>query len=176
MCRLCAFEIILSPISVMNKNTQSHSIDMMFVLLIFAGFVLTAIMLISMGTGEYRRIVARMHDNNDLRITTAYITQKIRQGKDEDAITVRNFHGVSSLCIGSEIAGTPCYTFLYVYDGKLRELLTPVAYEKDVIPASGQPLFDMESLAFEEVEDGVLMIDGMTVDGEVIRSIVTIRP
>ena len=149
---------------------------MMFVLLVFAGFLLTAVMLISMGTAEYRKIVARMQENNDLRITSAYITQKIRQGKDEGAIQVRDFHGISSLCIGSEFGGIPCYTFLYVYDGKLMELLTPAAYEGDVIPASGQPLFDMESIVFEETADGVLLIDGVTADGEVIRSLVTIQP
>ena len=160
----------------MNRKSQSHSIDIMFVLLVFAAFVLTAVMLISMGTGEYRRIVARMQDNNDLRITTAYITQKIRQGKDEGAIQVRDFHGISSICIASEIGSTPCYTFLYVYEGKLMELLTPVVYEDDVIPASGQPLFDMESLSFAEAAEGALLIDGVTSEGETIHSIVTTSP
>ena len=71
----------------MKPQERSHSIDLLFVLLIFAAFVLTAMLLISMETSEYQRIIGRMQDNDLSRVTTAYLTQKVRQGREAEAIT-----------------------------------------------------------------------------------------
>ena len=89
----------------MKPQEHSHSIDLLFVLLIFAAFVITAMLLISMETSEYQRIIGRMQDNDLSRVTTAYLTQKVRQGREAEAITAEDFHGIPSLCIRSRIAG-----------------------------------------------------------------------
>ena len=109
----------------MDRQGQSHSIDLLFVLLIFAGFVATAMLLISMETSEYQKIIGRMQDNDLSRVTTAYLTQKVRQGREIDAITTEDFHGIPSLCVRSRIAGRQYETYLYVYEGRLMELMTP---------------------------------------------------
>ena len=62
----------------MNPQEHTHSIDLLFVLLIFAAFVSTAMLLISLETGEYQKIIERMQDNDLSRVTTAYLTQKVR--------------------------------------------------------------------------------------------------
>ncbi len=160
----------------MRSRENGHSTDLLFVLLIFASFVLSAVMLISLGSGEFERIIGRMQDNDLSRITSAYLTQKIRQGKAEDAITTEDFHGIPSLCIRAEIAGQDCETFLYVYEGELMELLTPVKYEDDVIPAGGNAIVPMERLDFQEIRPGTVLIDGVTGDGSPLRTLITIAP
>ena len=158
------------------RQENGHSIDLVFVLLIFAAFVSAAVMLISMGTGEYRKIIGRMQDNDLSRITAAYLAQKVRQGRAENAVSVRDFHGIPSLCIRTETNGREYETFLYVHEGYLTELMTPVACEDDVIPAGGMPVVPVEELSFREVRENAVLAEGVTGDGKGFRTLLTISP
>ncbi|MBQ7536259.1 MAG: DUF4860 domain-containing protein [Stomatobaculum sp.] len=160
----------------MDRQGQSHSIDLLFVLLIFAGFVATAMLLISMETSEYQKIIGRMQDNDLSRVTTAYLTQKVRQGREIDAITTEDFHGIPSLCVRSRIAGRQYETYLYVYEGRLMELMTPEGNIDSVIPAGGTPLVPMEELHFEIIKENAVLVEGITGDGEELSTLLTIAP
>ena len=158
------------------QQENRHSIDLVFVLLIFAAFVSAAVMLISLGTGEYRKIIGRMQDNDLSRITAAYLAQKVRQGREVNAVRVREFHGIPSLCIRTEINGVECETFLYVHEGYLTELMTPTTYEDDVIPAGGMPVIPVEDLSFREAAENAVLAEGVTGDGKRFRTLLTISP
>ena len=160
----------------MKSQERSHSIDLLFVLLIFAAFVLTAMLLISMETSEYQRIIGRMQDNDLSRVTTAYLTQKVRQGRETEAITAEDFHGIPSLCIRSRIAGGRYETYLYVFEGRLMELMTPEGNVNNVIPAGGTPLVPMEELRFEFIKDNAVLVEGTTGDGEELSILLTTSP
>ena len=160
----------------MKSQEQSHSIDLLFVLLIFAAFVLTAMLLISMETSEYQSIIGRMQDNDLSRVTTAYLTQKVRQGREAEAITTEDFHGLPSLCIRSRIAGGQYETYLYVYENRLMELMTPEGNVNNVIPAGGTPLVPMEDLRFEFIKENTLLVEGTTGDGKELSILLTTAP
>lgn len=160
----------------MKPQEQTHSIDLLFVLLIFAAFVSTAMLLISLETGEYQKIIERMQDNDLSRVTTAYLTQKVRQGREVEDITTEDFHGIPSLCIRSRIAGGQYETYLYVYEGRLMELMTPEGNFSNVIPAGGTPLVPMEELRFEFIKDNAVQVEGITGDGEELSILLTTAP
>ena len=130
---------------------RRHSTDLIFVLLVFAAFVITALMVIAMGTGEYRRIVARSQENDDIRIATAYITQKVRQGRSAGAVGTGELDGIPALTVREERGGREFVTYLYVCEGYLRELMTAAGNEIHVIPRSGTAILPMDSLEFEEI-------------------------
>ncbi len=160
----------------MKPQEHSHSIDLLFVLLIFAAFVITAMLLISMETSEYQRIIGRMQDNDLSRVTTAYLTQKVRQGREVEAITTEDFHGLPSLCIRSRIAGGQYETYLYVYESRLMELMTPAGNINNVIPAGGTPLVPMEDLRFEFIKENSVLVEGTTGDGKELSILLTTAP
>jgi len=139
----------------MKNEYRRHSVDFLFVLLIFAAFILTALLLITMGTSEYRRIVTRSGENDNIRITSSYLQQKIRQGRAVDAVSIGSIDGEEALAIRQDIAGNSYVTYLYVYQGQLRELMTKEG-NTDVIAASGTAILPMQSIRFEIPSDDVI--------------------
>ena len=160
----------------MNTGNERHSSDVLFLMLFFACFLLMAVMLIRLGTEEYSRIVGRMQDNNDARITAAYVTQRVRQGLEEDGVEQTDFGGLSALRIRSRLGSTPCFTYLYVYEGQMMELIVPEAYASDVIPAAGTRLLPMQSLQFRQLREGTLLMEAVTGEGRPVSTILTITP
>ena len=59
-------------------RNEGHIVDFLFVLGLFFVFAFSALMLILIGSGVYKKTVDRMNENFNLRTTTAYITEKIR--------------------------------------------------------------------------------------------------
>ena len=105
------------------KN-EGHIVDFLFVLGLFFVFALSALMLILIGSGVYKKTVDRMNENFNLRTTTAYLTEKIRQGDIAGAVTVQDFDGNNALVLTQEYYGAEYSTYLYAYDGHLKELFT----------------------------------------------------
>ena len=67
----------------MNEKTDRHIIDILFVISLFALFVLSAVFLISIGAGIYSKTMYNMNANFDSRTAVAYINEKMEkaQGK-----------------------------------------------------------------------------------------------
>ena len=91
----------------MKYADNRHSIDFVFVLLVFAAFMMTATLLVSLGTGEYKNITASMQQNDTVRLPSAYLTQKVRQCRTEDAVHVTELEGTPALTLRQEIADLP---------------------------------------------------------------------
>ncbi len=105
-------------------RNEGHIVDFLFVLGLFFVFAFSALMLILIGSGVYKKTVDRMNENFNLRTTTAYITEKIRQGDIAGAVSVEDFDGCNALVLTQEYYGTAYSTYLYEYDGHLKELFT----------------------------------------------------
>ena len=140
----------------MKYRTEKHSVDLVFILLLFAGFLLTAVLLVTMGTREYRGIVETMQENSSLRTPHAYLMQAVHQGKEEDAIHVEEINGVRTLAIRREIAGRPYIMRIYAYKDSLREMLTPEG-NYDFTLAAGTMILPIRDLELEETEGGAII-------------------
>ena len=159
----------------MKYQNDRHSMDIVFVLLVFASFMITATLLISLGTNEYRRIAASMQQNDNVRLPSAYVTQKVRQCRTEDAIHVTELEGTPALTLRQEIAGKNYVTWLYTRKGTLRELLVPEG-NQDFEPATGTPILPLTDLSFEELRPGVILVQLTPEDGLRESFIVTTSP
>ena len=148
----------------MRLQPDRHSIDFIFVLLVFACFMITATLLISLGTNEYRRITRTMQQNDSVRLPSAYLTQKVRQCRTEDAVHVTDLDGTPALTLRQEIAGKNYVTWLYMRKGTLRELLVPEG-NQDFEPATGTPILPLQDLSFEELSPGVILVRLLPEDG-----------
>ena len=159
----------------MKYADNRHSIDFVFVLLVFAAFMMTATLLVSLGTGEYKNITASMQQNDTVRLPSAYLTQKVRQCRTEDAVHVTELEGTPALTLRQEIAGKNYVTWLYTRKGTLRELLVP-AGNQDCEPATGTPILPLTDLSFEELRPGVILVQLTPEDGLRESFIVTTSP
>ncbi|MCR5369845.1 MAG: DUF4860 domain-containing protein [Clostridium sp.] len=159
----------------MKYQNDRHSMDIVFVLLVFASFMITATLLISLGTNEYRRIAASMQQNDNVRLPSAYVTQKVRQCRTEDAVHVTELDGSPALTLRQEIGGKNYITWLYTRKGTLRELLVPEG-NSDFEPATGTPVLPIQDLSFEELGPGVVLVSLTPEDGFKETFIVTTAP
>ncbi len=159
----------------MKREQARHSIDFLFVLLIFVGFLGTAIMLVTLGTNEYHRIVDGMQVNDGVRIAAAYLTQKVHQMKGTEAITVGELEGNSALMLRQRIGNRDYITYLYVYDGQLRELMTAESNDS-LRPVSGTEILPMQQLTFEDTGRGAVLVRSEDAEGREEKYLLAIEP
>lgn len=122
------------------KNENRHMVDVLFVLSLFCVFAFSALMLVIIGADVYKKTAAHMDTNYASRISYAYLSEKIRQSDRADSFSVGTYGDGDAFMIGEEINGTTYYTYLYQYDGKLRELFTNTP--ESLNPSSGQAIMD----------------------------------
>ena len=140
----------------MKYRAERHSVDILFILLLFAGFLLTAVLLVTMSTREYRNIVGTMQENSSLRTPHAYLMQAAHQNKDTDAIFIEEIDGVSTLAIRREISGRPYVMRIYAYKDSLREMLTPEG-NYDFTLAAGTVILPIRDMTFEKAGNGAII-------------------
>lgn len=106
----------------MDEKQPKHIIDTLFVIALFCLFALSAVFLITIGANIYGRTVNNMEDNFNGRTALAYITEKVRQSDSADSLSIGTFQGCPALIIASEIENTEYCTYLYEFDGYLKEM------------------------------------------------------
>lgn len=130
---------------------EKHVIDIIFVLALFAMFAFSALTLIVMGADIYKDIVNEMDQSYRSRTESAYIVEKIRSADAEGRVGICNFEGSDALVIKDEIARRSVCTYIYSYEGSLRELCTDPSY--GLMPRDGNRLLS------EDGEDIVMEIE-----------------
>ncbi len=138
-----------------NKNR--HVIDTVFILCLMLLFILSALSVITIGAGVYKRNVNTMSDNYSNRIACAYITEKIRQSDNLGRVYVDNLFDQNTLVLQNEVNGQLYNTYIYDYNGYLMELYAN-ADIKEIFPQSGQKIMEITSFDIEEVSDTLLNV------------------
>ena len=136
----------------MKYGSRKHSIDILFILLLFSGFLMASLLLVTMGTREYRNIVRSMQANSSLLTPSAYLMQTVHQNKAEDSVYIEEIDGVQTLAVEREIAGGMYVTRIYVYDENLREMLTPKG-NYDFTLAAGTRILPVRGMELEMAEN-----------------------
>lgn len=149
----------------MNENTRkSHVIDTMFVICLMFLFFLCAVSVIAIGASIYKKNVEKMADNYSHRISSAYLTEKVRQADENGAVFTTELFGKKVLVLQGKNGDALFDTYIYEHDGYLMEL-----YIRDDIktfyPQSGQKILQISSFNVDEVSDTVLSVDIVTTDG-----------
>ena len=80
-----------------GSGARRHSIDFLFVIVLLLFLMVTSVLMILLGTGVYRRVLASMSDNYDARTCQAYVLQKVRRGQAAGQVEAGELEGVSAL-------------------------------------------------------------------------------
>lgn len=147
----------------MNYRTEKrHTIDFVFVLLLFCIFSISALALVYTGSQVYASTVATMEENFNQNVVMDYLLEKLRQNNVVGGIEVTQMNGVEVLCLHERIGENEYTTYIYVEDGELKELL--VNDDDALSLTGGQALMQVDQLSFS-VEDSLLSIR-VTMDGQ----------
>lgn len=137
-----------------QKRQNSHSIDFLFVIVAFLMYAGSMIALVYMGAQIYQSVTAKMNDHYAVGTAQAYITEKIRQGDQAGAIRVKQIEGQSVLTLRQTVEGQDYITYIYSYDGGLRELF--IRADREISLADGKEILQLKGFSVEEIQGGFL--------------------
>lgn len=146
----------------LKKNT--HSIEVVFVAVLFSIFAVLSMLLIFIGSDVYKGVLQDTEKNTDMRNSISYLVNKIRTNDRKDAIVIEEIEGVPVLVLKNEKNGTVYKNLLYYHDGAIKEALTEegmefeLSYGQDVMQVNG---FD---ISYSE-EEHILSITVEDCDG-----------
>ncbi len=151
----------------MNKS-KGHSVDIIFMLLLFSVFAISSLMVILIGANVYQNIVGDMDDNNEVRASLAYISNKVKLNNAEDAIAIEIVDDTAVLTIDGEFEDKTC---IYFYEGSLREALIP---EQDtvVVGESGFEIISLKDFKMSYISDSLIEFSVTANGGESLNLMV----
>lgn len=125
-----------------GRKIEEHSVDVLFILALFCVFAGSAVLVMTFGAQVYQRTVSQMEDNYNARVSLSYVANQIRQHDESGAIALKTLDGDPALVL-SDGAESDYATFIYYYDGALRELYC--AKDDPLQAADGLPIVALES-------------------------------
>ena len=146
----------------MNKR-RKHSIDVVFALALFCTFAVSVLMVLMMGASSYRSVTDSMNENYEDRTGTGYIAEKIRHSDSRGGIAAGQFDGNDALLLTQNIDGTDYITYIYYYDGYIRELLTENG--SGMTAEAGEKVLEALGFEVETAENGMFKITCTMNDG-----------
>lgn len=105
-----------------HHKQKKHTVDILFVLILFGVFAFSALMLVIMGSSVYNKTVNTMEDNYSSRTSYTYITEKFRHADQEYSISIKDVNGNHAFVFQEIINNEKYETYLYIHDGYLKEL------------------------------------------------------
>lgn len=149
-------------------NRQKHFVvDILFVLALFGVFTVSALILVTIGAKVYQRTVNDMSSNYETRTSVAYISEKLRQHDSaltseaglENSVCLSDLAGCPSLLLKQQTAGRTYFTYLYFYEGHLKELLIDSNTQLgDSAPAAGQNIMELSDFSIEQPKDNLFCV------------------
>ena len=147
----------------MLKKKHLMSADSVAVFLLGAVFLFLSAGLVLLGSSVYRHVVADSQENDSIRTTLSYIANQVRRADREGGVQVGTFHGQDALLLLRDLEGIECVTYLYSWEGSLRELFVEKGFELE--PEAGLPLMPLENIYFTQDGAGLIQVEAQFASG-----------
>lgn len=150
---------------------HKHVIDLIFPIALFFVFAASSFSVLILAADVYASTTDRLGVNDENRTALSYISEKIRQNDSNGAINTVSIDDTDCLALSAVYNGIPCTTYIYVYDGILKEL-----FINDGIPVSlknGRDIMQISSLSIDLLEDHIYLfttVDSTGTESSVIAS------
>jgi hypothetical protein len=163
----------------LRKDNSSHVLDVLFAFSLFGLFVLIGTCVVLFGSKVYRSTAAQLEENYTSRTALAYVSEKIRQSDVSDGIELVSLSfkdeadsspATTALAFTETIEETEYRTYIYFYDGALRELF--IRADADISPGQGTALLSLSDFTIEEETDGFYLLTAQEADGHTAQLLV----
>ena len=154
---------------------KKNRITDIFPMLLFLIFTLSALGIVTFSVQIYRNIVERAEGRFDTETAAAYISEKFRSHDQGGCISISDFMGNDALAIDETVKEVPYITYIYVYDGYLRELFI----EKDKIPecsaSDGNEILPMQEMKPEQISDRLVKLEFTDAEGKKAETYLSLK-
>jgi len=142
-----------------SKKSPGHSsgaINTLFVLGLFFIFTVSVLFVLYSAASIYKDTASVMKSRHEERTALSYITTKIRNLDISGSVSIGDIGGNEALILTESYDGLDINTYIYCYDGYLREIY---ALSTDKIdPVLGVTVIKAHELNFDSVGNGMLNI------------------
>lgn len=146
----------------MNLNKNRHMVDLLFVITLFLLFAVSSMALVAVGANVYESSVQNMEDNFTERTAYQYIAEKIHQYDRDGRVKIEAYGESSALALSTTVGEDNYVTYIYLYDGYLKELVVKKGAEVD--PSSGQNVLEADAFSVTWASDRLINV-AITVPG-----------
>lgn len=154
----------------MKKVEVKYNMGGAFVLLLFAIFAGSILMVLLFGASSYEKIVSSGQASYDDRTGVQYIAAKIRHSDEADSVDVGSFSSrtdpevdeINTLYLKMEAEENVYYTKIYYYDGYIREILC--SENGGLKPEDGNEILAARGLRFK-MQGNLIQIQVENEDG-----------
>lgn len=156
----------------MNTRSQkNHGIDALFPITLFLVLTIFALMVIVLAAKVYENTTANSHRNHQSRIALSYISEKVHQSED-CAISIEQFETTNALTLTRFYEGSRYDTYIYYYDGALRELFA----KEDVgfSLSDGKVILELQEFSMKEIANGLLYFSCTDAENQMADSYVSV--
>lgn len=129
------------------KEHDHSRITQILTLLVFGIFALSVTAVLLTGAGAYRKLTERDTAAHESRVAVRYLTTRFHQAP---SVGTEDFQGVQALTIREEIGGRTYLTWVYCYEGFIRELFS--AESANVALEDGEKILEAEALTFARAD------------------------
>lgn len=150
-------------IAVRIRVKSSHTIDFLFPMTLLLLFAVSAMIVLLLAANIYRSSVEDGAKSDTARTAAAYISEKIRQYDESGAVSLTEFDGCEALQLVRQVGERRYCTYIYAYDGALRELLVTEGYEASA--SDGAEILDVASVSMDEPAPGLFRFTIVDADG-----------
>ena len=150
---------------------MKHKLDLLFPILLFGCLSICAVFTILIGIHFYEDTTERISSNYESRTALSYLREKIHQNDENGNISLGTLAGNDSLIIRHNYNENLYYTYIYVYENALWELIIQDGVE--VSPKDGTKILDVSDFRMEESAAGRFHFSYTNADGHTVTSTVT---
>ncbi len=155
-----------------NREQNETKIGGLMALVLFGLFAVCILLVLLTGADVYRKLTVRDRLTYEKRTAVQYLTTKIRQADVAGWIESGTIGDLDALVISEEVEGEVYCTWIYCYDGYLRELFA--AADSDMGPEAGEKILEAADLT-AEYESGQVIVELTATDGTVQRIVLSRR-
>ena len=138
----------------MENKVKKHSMDIIFLMVLFLIFTFSAVSVLLMAVNSYRSVVYANEENANTRTAVAYVREQIRANDSSGNIDISDFDGIKAIKITKEDG---IILYMYSYDGYLMEMETKEG--ADVTPDFGNKIIEIRDMDFDWINNQLIEVD-----------------
>ena len=156
----------------MKKRT---SISDIFPVALFLIFTFSVMFFVIISVQLYRSIVKHSGSAEDTDIAARYMVEKIRSHDELGNISVTDYMGHEAVRLDKMVKDQPYVTYIYVYNGTLRELYVEESELSNCTEDSGTEILEINDMDIEKISDDLLRFNFSGKDNNNSEAIVSLK-
>lgn len=156
-----------------SLKSGGHIIDIVFTLALLFVFAASALLVVLIGANVYKSTASSMNENFDMRTSITYISTKMHQNDTAGGVFVAKLDDVDALVLEQSFDEQVYQTWIYHYNGELREIFTEKGNTMHV--SDGQAIMSVPVLKIEQTDDGMLKFTAVDSGGNQTSLVMSTR-